>query len=163
MGRLGFLRRSEASNTDAANSDHRSGDPEHTAKIEKATERAAGVIRDAAARAAADRARIRARTSALASLSLVLGVVAALAVATGALVVLGVAVGVLAALTAVGGLSATARRHPYLAGRTEALIGMLLAAAAVVTGVLAITGVLPGLDDTNQVERLRDVLPGWLR
>lgn len=47
-------------------------------------------------------ARVRARTSALASIGLVLGVVAALAVVTGALVVLGVAVGVLALVVAVG-------------------------------------------------------------
>lgn len=137
---------------------------EHSEKIEEATEKAAGAIRDAAARAAADRAHARARTSALASTGLVLAVVATLAVATGALVVLGVIVGILAVLFAIGGLSATGRSYSFLAGRTEAIVGLLLATGAIVVGVLAIAGVLPGLGtDTNQVEQLRDLLPDWLR
>lgn len=163
MARLASLRRAVGSDARSAGRDQHDSDSEHTLKIEKATERAAGEIRDAAARAAADRAHIRARTSALAGVGLVLGVVAALAVATGALVVLGVAVGVLALLVALGGLAATGRRHPYLAGRIEALVGVLLAIAAVVVGILGITGVIPALDaDANHVERLRDVLPAWL-
>jgi hypothetical protein len=136
---------------------------EHTVKIEEATERAAGTIRDAAARAAADRAHARARTSALASIALVLAVVAALAVATGALAAIGVGLAIVALLFAIGGLSATGRRYRFLAGRTEAILGMVLATAAIVVGGLAIAGVLPGLDtDTNQVERLHDWLPSWL-
>lgn len=137
---------------------------EHSAKIDEATEKAAVAIRDAAARAAADRAHARARTSAMASIAMVLAVMAALAVATGALAVIGVGIGIIALLFAIGGLSATGRRYSFLAGRTEALFGMLLAAAAIVIGVLAIAGVLPGLGtDTNQVERLHDMLPSWLK
>jgi hypothetical protein len=139
------------------------GGYEHSAKIDEATEKAAVAIRDAAARAAADRAHARARTSAMASIALVLAVVAALAVATGALAVIGIGIGIIAVLFAIGGLSATGRRYSFLAGRTEAMVGMLLATAAIVIGVLAIAGVLPGFGtDTNQVERLQDVLPSWL-
>jgi len=129
---------------------------EHSAK-------AAEAIRDAAARAAADRAHARARTSALASIALVLAVAAALIVATGVLAVIGVGVGVLALLFAIAGLSATGRRYRFIAGRGEALVGLLLATAAIVVGILAITGVLPGFDtDTNVVEQLHDWLPDWL-
>ncbi len=164
MVRIGSIRRSEGNDAHSADRDDGDVNAKHNAKIEKATERAADEIRDAAARAASDRARIRARTSTLAGVGLVLAVVAALTVATGALVVLGVAVGVLALLAALGAFAATGRRHPYLAGRSQAIVGLLLAAAAIVVGILAITGVLPGLDaDTNQVERLRDALPSWLR
>jgi hypothetical protein len=136
---------------------------EHSTKIDEATEKAADAIRDAAARAAADRAHARARTSAGASIALVLAVAAALIVATGVLAVIGVGVGVLALLFAIGGLSATGRRYSFLAGRGEALIGLLLATAAIVVGILAITGVLRGFDtDTNVVEQLHDWLPDWL-
>jgi uncharacterized membrane protein HdeD (DUF308 family) len=137
---------------------------EHSTKIEEATERAANTIRKAAARAAADRAHARTRTSVLAALGLVLGVIAATAVATGVLAVLGIVIGVLALLVGVGGLTATGNHHPYLAGRIEAVAGLLLAAAAIVIGILAATGALPALDtDTNLVQRLHDQLPGWLR
>jgi hypothetical protein len=85
-------------------------------------------------------------------------------VATGALVVIGVIVGVVALALAIGGLSATGRRYSFLAGRTQAVIGLLLATAAITVGILAMAGVLPELGpDTNQVERLGDLLPGWLR
>jgi hypothetical protein len=135
----------------------------HSAKIDEATEKAADAIRDAAARAASDRAHARARTSALASIGLVLAVIAALAVATGVLAVLGVGIGIVALLFAIGGLSATGRRYRFISGRGEAVAGVLLASAAIVIGVLAITGALSGLDtDTNQVERLADWLPSWL-
>ena len=143
--------------------DDRDATYEHTTKIDEATEKAADAIRDAAARAAADRAHARARTSALASTGLVLAVAAALIVATGVLAAIGVGVGILALMFAIGGLSATGRRYRFIAGRGVALVGLLLATAAIVVGVLAITGVLPGFDtDTNVVERLHDWLPGWL-
>lgn len=141
----------------------RSDDYEHSAKIEEATEKAAVAIRDAAARAAADRAHARARTSAMASISLVLAVVAALVVATGALAALGIGIGIVALLFAIGGLSATGRRYSFLAGRTQAIVGLLLATGAIVIGVLAVAGVLPNFGtDTNLVEDLREWLPGWL-
>lgn len=136
---------------------------EHNAKIDQATEQAAVAIRDAAARAAADRAHARARTSTMAGIALVLSVVAALAVASGALAAVGVGVGIVAILFAVGGLSATGRRYSFLAGRGQAVIAMLVAVCAVVVGVLAVSGQLAGFDtDTNTVDRLRDLLPGWL-
>ena len=76
---------------------------------------------------------------------------------------IGVGIGVLALLFAIGGVSATGRRYRFIAGRGEALVGLLLATAAIVVGILAITGVLPGFDtDTNVVEELSDQLPGWL-
>ena len=135
----------------------------HSTKIEEATEEAAEAIRDAAARAAADRAHARARSSAVASIALVLAVAAALIVATGVLAIIGVGVGVFALLYSVGGLSATGRRYGFIAGRGEALVGLLLATTAIVVGILAIIGVLPGFDtDTNVVEELADWLPGWL-
>jgi hypothetical protein len=143
--------------------DDRDGGYEHDTKIEEATEKAAEAIRDAAARAAADRAHAQARTSALASIALVLAIAAALVVATGVLAVIGMGVGVLALLFAIGGLSATGRRYRFIAGRGVALVGLLLATAAIVVGILAIIGVLPGFDtDTNMVEQLHDWLPGWL-
>lgn len=136
----------------------------HSTKIDEATERAAEAIRDAAVRAAADRAHARARTSALASIALVLAVAAALIVATGVLAAIGVGVGILALLFAIGGLSATGRRYRFIAGRSEALVGLLLATAAIVVGILAMAGVIPGFDTgTDVVEQVHDLLPGWLR
>lgn len=162
MVRIGTARRSNRDDTDRDRRG-RAPDAEHTAKIDEATERAAAAIRKAAASAAADRAHARARTSGLASISLVLGVVAALAVATGVLTGLGVAIGALALLAALGGLSATGRHYAFLSGRTEAIVGLLLAVAAIAVGVLGATGTVPGMDtDTNQVERLRELLPTWL-
>jgi len=142
----------------------RATEPEHTVKIEKATERAADTIRKAAARAAADRAHARARTSALAGLTLVVGVVAVLAVATGALAKVGVVLGVVALLIGVGGVAATGKHYPYLAGRMEAVTGVLLAITAIVGGVLAAMGRLPVVDtQANLVQQLHDALPSWLR
>ena len=143
--------------------DERGATYEHSTKIDEATERAAEAIRDAAVRAAADRAHARARTSALASTALALAVAAALIVATGVLAVVGVGIGILALVLAIGGLSVTGRRYRFIAGRGEAIVGLLLATAAIVVGILAITGVLPGFDaETNVVEQLRDWLPSWL-
>lgn len=98
---------------------------------------------------------LRPRASGLAALGLVLGVLAAAAVATGVLVGPGVVVGLIGVLAAVGGVSATARRH--IAGRSEALLGLLLSMAAVVVGLLAITGAISWPDTgTNEVGRLAD-------
>lgn len=147
----------------AARRAERNQSPAYSRKVEQAAERAAEATRTAAAAAAADRAHARARNSLLASLSLVLAVVAGLAVATGALAGLGVAVGVLALLLALVALAATARRHRFLAGRTEATVALLLALGAVVIGGLALAGSLSWLDTgTNYVQELRDQLPSWL-
>ncbi|MBX6355349.1 MAG: DUF308 domain-containing protein [Micromonosporaceae bacterium] len=99
----------------------------------------------------------RPRSSGLATLGLIIGVLAAVAVATGVLAALGVALGVLAVLFGVGGISATGRRH--VAGRSEALFAVVLGLASVVFGILALTDALSWLSsDTDQVARLRD----WL-
>ncbi len=99
----------------------------------------------------------RPRTSGMATISLILGVLAVAAVATGVLAAAGVAVGALAVLFGIGGVSATSRRH--VAGRSEALFAVVLGLAAVVFGIMALTDTLSWLSsDTNQVSRLRD----WL-
>jgi hypothetical protein len=99
----------------------------------------------------------RPRSSGLATIGLIVGVLAAAAVATGVLAALGVALGVLAVLFGIGGVSATARRH--VAGRSEALFTVVLGLAAVVFGIMALTDTLSWLSsDTNEVTRLRD----WL-
>lgn len=98
---------------------------------------------------------LRPRASGLATLGLMLGVLAAASVVTGVLVGLGVAIGLIGVLAAVGGVSATARRH--IAGRSEALLGLLLSMAAVVVGLLAISGAISWPDTgTNEVGRLAD-------
>lgn len=106
----------------------------------------------------------RARASVMATLSLVLGLVAVLTVLTGVLAGPGVGVGLLAAFAAIGGISATAHRH--VAGKHNAVLGLLLGLAAIVVGTFALTGNLPWLHtDTDQVMWLRDWLDArapWL-
>ena len=138
-------------------------DPEHTVKIDEATEKAAAAVRKAAEEAASDRAHARARTSTMATFGLLFGVVGVLAVLTGALAALGIILGALALFAAVAGFTASGRHYSYLAGRSLALIGLLLGVVAIVVGILATTGALPALGtDTNQVEWLHDLLPSWL-
>jgi hypothetical protein len=74
----------------------------------------------------------------LATLSLIVGVAAAAFVLTGVLAGYGIALGGLAVLLAIGGVSATARRH--VAGKSDALIGLVLGLGAIVVGVIAMTG-----------------------
>ncbi|GGM28847.1 MULTISPECIES: hypothetical protein [Micromonospora] len=78
------------------------------------------------------------RASLLATVGLVVSVAGALFVLTGTLAGYGIGLGALGAVVAVLGLIATRRRH--VAGKTDALIGMLVGLAAVVIGVLAMTG-----------------------
>ena len=157
------MARTSTSDRSRNQSADRGADSEHAALIEQATQRAAKAIRRAAARAAADRAHARSHSSARASIGLVLGVIAALVVVTGALASLAIAIGVIGMLVAASGVAVTGDRYPYVTGRIEALVGLLLSVAAVVVGALALAGVLPALDTgTNQVERLHDWLPGWL-
>ncbi|GIG85970.1 DUF4190 domain-containing protein [Plantactinospora endophytica] len=80
----------------------------------------------------------RPRASMLATLSLVFGVAAAGFVLTGALAGYGIVLGTVALLLGVSGVSATARRH--VAGKSDALIGIVLGVGAVVVAVLAMTG-----------------------
>jgi hypothetical protein len=99
----------------------------------------------------------RPRASMLATLSLVFGVAGALFVLTGTLAGYGIGLGAVALLLAVGGMSATGRRH--VAGRTDALFGLLLGLGAVIVGVLAMTGKFgwPSTDG-DVVQRFRE----WL-
>jgi hypothetical protein len=93
----------------------------------------------------------------LATLSLMLGLGATFAVLSGLLAGIGVGLGLLATFAAIGGIAATSRRH--VAGKGDALLGMLLGLASIVVGSLAMTGVLPWLDPgSDQVMRLHD----WL-
>jgi hypothetical protein len=99
----------------------------------------------------------RPRASALATLSLILGLGGAFLVLTGVLAPVGVAAGVLGLLFGIAGISATKRRH--VAGRFDALLGTVLSLGAVAVGVLALTDLVPWLDpNTNYVARLDD----WL-
>ena len=99
----------------------------------------------------------RPRASLLATLSLVAGVAAAMLVLSGVLAGYGLALGVLAMVLAIGGMSATGRRH--VAGRTDALIGLALGLAAVVFGILVVTGSLAWLGmDADAAIRARE----WL-
>jgi hypothetical protein len=99
----------------------------------------------------------RPRASLLATLGLIAGVAAALFVLTGTLAGYGIALGGIGAVLSVLGLIATRRRH--IAGKTDALIGMLLGLGAVVLGVLAMTGQFDWpTTNGDWVQRLRE----WL-
>ncbi|HEX7744158.1 MAG TPA: hypothetical protein VF462_02685, partial [Micromonosporaceae bacterium] len=99
----------------------------------------------------------RPRASLLATLSLIAGVAAALFVLSGALAGYGNALGGLALLLAVGGMSATGRRH--IAGKSDALFGLVLGLGAIALGILAVTGQTdwPSTDG-DTVQRFRE----WL-
>jgi hypothetical protein len=99
----------------------------------------------------------RPRSSLFATLSLIIGVVAVVAVFTGMLADVGVGLAIVAAVFSFGGLSATRRRH--VAGRFDAVLGLVLALVAIMVGILAITNSLPWLSlDTDTVPQVRD----WL-
>ncbi|MEU7928713.1 DUF4190 domain-containing protein [Micromonospora sp. NPDC049801] len=97
------------------------------------------------------------RASLLATLGLIVSVVGALFVLSGTLAGYGIGLGAVGAVLSVLGLMATRRRH--VAGKTDALFGILIGLAAVVVGVLAMTGqfVWPTTDG-DWVQRLRE----WL-
>ncbi|MDG4769336.1 hypothetical protein [Solwaraspora sp. WMMD792] len=99
----------------------------------------------------------RPRASLLATVSLITGVTGALFVLSGPLAPYGIAIGVIALATGLGGISATARRH--IAGRTEALMGIVLALGTMIIGSLALTGALSWLTtETDMVQQVRQ----WL-
>ncbi|MEV0805809.1 thrombospondin [Micromonospora sp. NPDC050200] len=115
------------------------------------------VDRDEAGREAPVVAGPKPRASLLATLGLVVSVVGALFVLTGTLAGYGIAVGAAGAVLSVLGLLATRRRH--VAGKTDALIGVLLGLAAVVLGVVAMTGQFDWpTTDGDWVSRFRE----WL-
>ena len=90
----------------------------------------------------------RPRSSLLATLGLILGVASALLVLSGPLLGYGVGVAVLALILSLSGIHATGKRH--VAGKSDALIGMVLSLAAIVVGVLALTGSLSWLGTDMQ-------------
>ncbi|SCF11057.1 thrombospondin [Micromonospora mirobrigensis] len=97
------------------------------------------------------------RASLLATVGLVAGVAGALFVLTGTLAGYGIALGALGAVLSVLGLIATRRRH--VAGKTDALLGIVLGLGAVVLGVLAMTGLFDWpTTDGDWVGRFRE----WL-
>ncbi|MET7947378.1 thrombospondin [Micromonospora sp. NPDC005324] len=97
------------------------------------------------------------RASLLATLGLIVSVVAAMFVLTGTLAGYGIGLGAFGAVLAVLGLMATRRRH--VAGKTDALFGVLIGLAAVVIGVLAMTGQFDWpTTDGDWVSRFRE----WL-
>jgi len=78
-------------------------------------------------------------------------------VLSGPLLGYGIGVAALALILSLAGLRATKRRH--VAGKTDALIGLILSLAAIVVGVLALTGSLSWLGtDMQPVNSLRE----WL-
>ncbi|WP_067507965.1 hypothetical protein [Actinoplanes sp. TFC3] len=97
------------------------------------------------------------RASLLATLGLISGVAGALLVLSGPLLGYGIGVAGLALVLSLLGLRATRKRH--IAGKTDALIGLLLALGAIVVGVLALTGSLSWAGtDVQPVNNLRE----WL-
>lgn len=97
------------------------------------------------------------RASLLATLGLIVSVAAALFVLTGTLAGYGIGLGAVGAVLSVLGLMATRRRH--VAGKTDALFGVLIGLAAVVIGVLAMTGQFDWpTTDGDWVQRFRE----WL-
>ena len=97
------------------------------------------------------------RASLLATLGLMLGVAAALLVLSGPLLGYGIGVAGVALVLSLAGIHATGKRH--VAGKSDALIGMVLALGAIVVGVLALTGSLSWLGtDMHPVTSLRQ----WL-
>ncbi|MEU8420372.1 thrombospondin [Micromonospora sp. NPDC048835] len=97
------------------------------------------------------------RASLLATLGLIVSVVGATFVLSGTLAGYGIGLGAFGAVLAVLGLMATRRRH--VAGTTDALFGVLIGLAAVVIGVLAMTGQFDWpTTDGDWVSRFRE----WL-
>ncbi|GAA2507352.1 hypothetical protein [Winogradskya humida] len=97
------------------------------------------------------------RASLLAMLGLITGVMAAMLVLSGPLLGYGIGVAVLALVLSLAGIHATGKRH--VAGKTDALLGMVLALGAIVVGVLALAGALSWLGtDMQPVSSLRE----WL-
>jgi hypothetical protein len=80
----------------------------------------------------------RPRTSLMATLSLIFGVAGAFFVLSGTLAGYGIALGAIGVVLSFVGMAATRRRH--VAGKLDALLGLGIGGAAVVLGVLALTG-----------------------
>jgi hypothetical protein len=102
-----------------------------------------------------------ARVSAMATLGMIVGLVALGTTLTGLLAPVGVAIGVVGGAISAGGLVGASRRG--VTGHSIALLGLLASIAAIVLGVMAIGGYLPWLDSkTDEVLRVRDWLNAHL-
>jgi hypothetical protein len=105
-----------------------------------------------------------AHVSAAGTLSLIIGTAAAIAVLSGALAPLGVVAGGVAVLLSLMGFAMVRRNG--VTGHSIAMLGLLLGAASIIIGLLAINGNLSWLaQDTNGVTRLNDWLTAhisWL-
>jgi len=103
----------------------------------------------------------RARVSATATLSLILGVVAVGAALTGLLAAAGVAVGIIAAVVGLPGLVGP-RRHDRT-GRSLALLGLVCGVGAATLGLLAIGDHLSWLSSrSDEVGQVHDWLTAEL-
>jgi len=99
----------------------------------------------------------RPRATLLGTLGLIFGVASLLLVLSGPLLGYGIVVAGVALILSLSGIHATGKRH--VAGKTDALLGMILALGAIVLGVLALTGSLNWLGtDVQPVNSLRE----WL-
>ncbi|WP_173077090.1 hypothetical protein [Phytohabitans rumicis] len=99
----------------------------------------------------------RPRASIFATLTLIAGVMAALAVLTGVLAGYGIALGAVTVLLSIAGIAATSKRH--VAGKSDAMLGLVLGLAAIVVGVLVVTDQLTWLTTaSDKVGELRN----WL-
>ncbi|GIF10682.1 hypothetical protein Ate01nite_07140 [Actinoplanes teichomyceticus] len=99
----------------------------------------------------------RPRASLLATLGLITAVAGIALVLSGPLAGWGIGVAGLGLLLSLAGLSATRKQH--VAGKTDALIGIVVALGAITLGVLALTGQLSWLGtDTHPASDLRE----WL-
>src|SRR5206468_977621 len=100
---------------------------------------------------------VRARSSLLATLGLIVGISATYAALSGRLAPVAVVIGAVGALLSLGGLSAASRRG--VTGHGAAVIGLLAGLAGIVLGIMATRHALPWLDTrTDEAARLRD----WL-
>ena len=106
-----------------------------------------------------------AHVSAMATLGLVLGVLALAVTFTGVLAPEGVVLGVIGGAVAAGGLVGASRRG--VTGHSLALLGLVASLGAILLGVLAIGGQLSWLDSkTDEVARVHDWLVAqlpWLK
>ncbi|BCJ42707.1 hypothetical protein GCM10010168_05510 [Actinoplanes ianthinogenes] len=99
----------------------------------------------------------RPRASLLATLGLIVSVAGIALVLSGPLAGWGIGVAGLGLVLSLAGLNATRKQH--VAGKTDALIGVLVAIGAIVLGVLALNGSLAWLGtDTQPASHLRE----WL-
>jgi hypothetical protein len=102
-----------------------------------------------------------AHVSAMATLSLIIGVAARAAPFTGLLAAEGVALGVVGGAVAAGGLVGASRRG--ITGHSLAFLGLVASLGAILLGVLAISGQLSWLDSkTDEVARMHNWLVAQL-